>query len=184
MLTTRGTSERPLSDDEIMHKFRLNAAGLPGGADELGRRHRRRRVVRRRQRSARGDAAGRRALSARGHLRPRRAAGIPVPLLLILAACSGFPPFAIDTYLPGFPQLARDLDATAAQVQLTLTAFLLATAVGQLLWGTLSDQLGRRPVLLGGIAVGVAASLTCALTESIWLLRRGARASRGSAPAR
>ncbi len=93
-----------------------------------------------------------------------------MPLLLILAACSGFPPFAIDTYLPGFPQIADDLDATAAQVQLTLTAFMLATAVGQVVWGTLSDQIGRRPVLLGGIAVGVAASLTCALTESVWLL--------------
>lgn len=93
-----------------------------------------------------------------------------VPLLLILAACSGFPPFAIDTYLPGFPQIADDLGASATQVQLTLTTFLLATAIGQVVWGSLSDQLGRRPVLLGGIAVGVVASLGCALTESIWLL--------------
>lgn len=93
-----------------------------------------------------------------------------MPLLLILAACSGFPPFAIDTYLPGFPQLAAELDATAAQVQLTLTAFLLATALGQLMWGAVSDQVGRRPVLLGGIVVGVAASLGCALTPSIWFL--------------
>lgn len=93
-----------------------------------------------------------------------------VPLLIILAACSGFPPFAIDTYLPGFPQIAADLDATAAQVQLTLTGFLLATAVGQLVWGGLSDQLGRRPVLLLGIGVGVVSSLVCALTGSIWLL--------------
>ena len=100
----------------------------------------------------------------------RTPVGLSVPLLLILAACSGFPPFAVDTYLPGFPEIADDLDASAAQVQLTLTTFMLATAVGQLLWGTLSDQVGRRPVLLGGIAVGVAASLTCALTESIWLL--------------
>lgn len=95
---------------------------------------------------------------------------LSVPLLLILAACSGFPPFAIDTYLPGLPQIAADLDATAAQVQLTLTGFLLATAVGQLLWGGLSDQLGRRPVLLLGIGVGVVSSLVCALTGSIWLL--------------
>lgn len=100
----------------------------------------------------------------------RRAVSLTVPLMLILAACSGFPPFAIDTYLPGFPQIADELGATAAQVQLTLTAFLLATAVGQLVWGPVSDQIGRRPVLLGGIAVGVVASLTCALTESIWLL--------------
>ncbi|NPC97049.1 multidrug effflux MFS transporter [Nocardioides sp. zg-DK7169] len=107
-----------------------------------------------------------------------RPVGLSVPLLLILAACSGFPPFAIDTYLPGFPQIADDLDTTAAQVQLTLTAFLLATAVGQIVWGTLSDQVGRRPVLLGGIAVGVVASLTCALTESIWLLL-AARALQG-----
>ena len=100
----------------------------------------------------------------------RSATGITAPLMLVLAACSGFPPFAIDTYLPGLPGIAEDLDATAAQVQLTLTAFMLATAVGQLLWGALSDQVGRRPVLLAGIATGVAASLVCALAGSIWLL--------------
>lgn len=55
-------------------------------------------------------------------------------------------------------------------MQLTLTTFLLATAVGQVVWGSLSDQLGRRPVLLGGIAIGVIASLGCALTGSIWFL--------------
>lgn len=55
-------------------------------------------------------------------------------------------------------------------MQLTLTTFLLATAAGQVIWGSLSDQLGRRPVLLGGIAIGVIASLGCALTESIWFL--------------
>lgn len=102
--------------------------------------------------------------------RQPRPPSLTLPLLLILAACSGFPPFAIDTYLPGFPQIADELDASAAQVQLTLTTFLLATAVGQVVWGSLSDQLGRRPVLLGGIAVGMVASLACALTESIWLL--------------
>ncbi|MQW77466.1 Bcr/CflA family efflux MFS transporter [Nocardioides sp. dk4132] len=114
--------------------------------------------------------------AARATVRP--GGGLSVPLLLVLAACSGFPPFAIDTYLPGFPQIADDLDTTAAQVQLTLTAFLLATAVGQIVCGTLSDQVGRRPVLIGGIALGVAASLTCALAESIWLLL-AARALQG-----
>lgn len=104
---------------------------------------------------------------------PQRTARNPTlttPLLLVLAACSGFPPFAIDAYLPGFPEIAADLDATAAQVQLTLAAFLLATAIGQLIWGGLSDQIGRRPVLLVGIGVGVVSSLACALTDSIWLL--------------
>ncbi len=102
---------------------------------------------------------------------PRRpATSLTVPLMLVLAACSGFPPFAIDTYLPGLPDIADDLDATAAQVQLTLTAFLLATALGQVVWGALSDQVGRRPVLLVGIAAGVVASLACALAGSIWLL--------------
>lgn len=109
-------------------------------------------------------------MSDRSNPRSPQPGAISVPLLLILAACSGFPPFAIDTYLPGFPQLARDLDATATQVQLTLTAFLLATALGQLMWGAISDQIGRRPVLIGGIAVGVVASLTCALTDNIWVL--------------
>ena len=117
-------------------------------------------------------------MSATTRPAPRGSTTISVPLLLILAACSGFPPFAIDTYLPGFPQIADDLDTTAAQVQLTLTAFLLATAVGQIVWGTLSDQMGRRPILLVGIAVGVVASLTCALTESIWVLL-AARALQG-----
>jgi MFS transporter, DHA1 family, multidrug resistance protein len=55
-------------------------------------------------------------------------------------------------YLPGSPTIGPDLQASASEVQLTLTACLIGISVGQLLIGSLSDRLGRRPPLLAGLA--------------------------------
>ncbi|WP_404446126.1 MFS transporter [Microbacterium marinum] len=69
-------------------------------------------------------------------------------LVVVLGFLSAVGPFAIDMYLASLPQIARELDAAPATVQLTLTAFLLGLGVGQLLLGPLSDMWGRRRVLL------------------------------------
>lgn len=73
-------------------------------------------------------------------------------------------------YIPGLPELAADLRTSAAVAQLTLTAFLVAFAVGQLLVGPLSDAVGRRRLVVGGTAVFVLASVLCALSPSAPLL--------------
>jgi DHA1 family bicyclomycin/chloramphenicol resistance-like MFS transporter len=91
-------------------------------------------------------------------------------LALLLGGFSAFGPLSLDMYLPGLPQLGRELDASASATQLTLTACLAGLALGQLVAGPLSDRLGRRRPLLAGVALYAAASLLCALSPSIAVL--------------
>ena len=67
--------------------------------------------------------------------------------------------FSIDTYLPSFPSIAAEFHLGVDAVQQTLTVFLLAMAVMTLFHGTLSDAVGRRPVILGSLAIYLAASI-------------------------
>jgi len=91
-------------------------------------------------------------------------------LAVTLGAMSAFGPFAIDMYLPAFPRIAADLHTTTAHVQMTLAVFLLGLAVGQALWGTLSDHWGRRKPLLLGCLLFSAMSVVCAIAPSIHVL--------------
>ncbi len=88
-------------------------------------------------------------------------------LILILGALSAFGPLSLDLYLPALPALAHDLDATAAQAQLTITSCLVGLAAGQLVAGSLSDSRGRRRPLMIGLVAYTATSLLCALAPSI-----------------
>jgi DHA1 family bicyclomycin/chloramphenicol resistance-like MFS transporter len=88
----------------------------------------------------------------------------------LLTGLVAFGPLSTDLYLPSLPGIARDLMADASAVQLTLSVFLLGFAVGQVLYGPLSDRFGRRPVLLGGIAIYLAGTAACALAPSIHAL--------------
>ena len=91
-------------------------------------------------------------------------------IVLVLALLLGLQPITTDVYLPALPDLTRELGASMAQGQLTLTALLLTFGISQLIWGPLSDRFGRRPVLLAGMAAYVLASLGSALATSIDLL--------------
>jgi DHA1 family bicyclomycin/chloramphenicol resistance-like MFS transporter len=88
-------------------------------------------------------------------------------IVLILGALSTISPFSIDMYLPGFPAIANDLKTSIAQVQLSLTSYLIGIAAGQLLYGPLLDRYGRKLPLYIGLALYLAASLGCALTSSV-----------------
>ena len=79
-------------------------------------------------------------------------------------------PFAIDMYLPAFPTIAKNLDTSIGAVQITLAIFLLGLAVGQILWGTLSDHVGRRTPLIAGCLLFSCMSIICATTHSINIL--------------
>lgn len=91
-------------------------------------------------------------------------------LILALAALTAVAPLAIDMYIPGFPAIVSDLTTGDSAVQLSLTAFLVGLAAGQLLFGPLSDALGRRGLLLVGCAGFAAFSFVGALTPSIEFL--------------
>jgi MFS transporter, DHA1 family, multidrug resistance protein len=95
---------------------------------------------------------------------------ITVGLLVTLALLSAVAPFATDLYLPAFPQMVDDLHTSPTNVQLTLTAFLLGLAAGQLVFGPLSDRFGRVKPLVIGAAICVVASLVAVLAPSIEVL--------------
>ncbi|MFG1680448.1 multidrug effflux MFS transporter [Nonomuraea sp. NPDC049269] len=88
-------------------------------------------------------------------------------LIIVLAALTAVAPLAIDMYVPGFPSLARSFGTRASSVQLSLTAFLVGLAAGQLLLGPVSDAVGRRRVLLVGAALFTVLSLACAVSPGI-----------------
>ncbi|MBX9795189.1 MAG: multidrug effflux MFS transporter [Burkholderiaceae bacterium] len=91
--------------------------------------------------------------------------------LAALLACLGMVgPFSIDTYLPAFSGIASSLGATPVQMQQTLSAYLFGFAVMNLFHGALSDSLGRRPVVLWGVAAFTLASAGCALSQHIGAL--------------
>jgi DHA1 family bicyclomycin/chloramphenicol resistance-like MFS transporter len=87
-------------------------------------------------------------------------------IILILGALATISPFSIDMYLPGFPAIARDLNTTIDQVQLSLTSYLIGIALGQLLYGPLLDRFGRKNPLYVGLLVYVLATIGCAFTNS------------------
>jgi DHA1 family bicyclomycin/chloramphenicol resistance-like MFS transporter len=87
-----------------------------------------------------------------------------------LGGMSAFGPFAIDMYLPAFPMIAKDIGAAIGSVQITLAIFLLGLAAGQILWGTLSDHVGRRAPLLSGCLLFSCMAIVCATAHSIHTL--------------
>jgi DHA1 family bicyclomycin/chloramphenicol resistance-like MFS transporter len=97
------------------------------------------------------------------------AAGTRVPILIpaLLISASFVSILSTDLYTPSLPHLQGVFDTDAEQVQLTMSLNLLGFALAQLLYGPLSDRIGRRPVLLGGMLGFAVASLGCALAGSI-----------------
>jgi DHA1 family bicyclomycin/chloramphenicol resistance-like MFS transporter len=105
-----------------------------------------------------------------------------VQLVLVLGALIALGPLTIDMYLPAFPAIGEELQASASATQLTLTGMLGGLAFGQLLIGPLSDAFGRKRPLVAGLATHAAASVLCALAPSIYLLA-GVRVLQGFAGA-
>lgn len=91
-------------------------------------------------------------------------------LTALLALLTMIGPLAVDLYLPALPEIGRELGATTASVQLTISSYLVGFAVGQIAYGPISDVHGRRRVLLVALAVFCAATLLCVYAPSIELL--------------
>lgn len=86
---------------------------------------------------------------------------------LVLGLLSAIGPFAIDMYLPALPTIAADLRAETGAVQMSLLAFFLALAIGQLFCGPLSDMFGRKLPLYGGLILFAIGSVGSALAQDI-----------------
>lgn len=98
---------------------------------------------------------------------------VPATMLVALALTGAIGPFATDTYLPALPLIVDEFGVTASTAQLTLTAFMVSLAVGQLVIGPLSDRTGRRTLLILGSVGTALAAVICALAPSIWVLVLG-----------
>lgn len=92
-------------------------------------------------------------------------------LIVLLGCLAGMGPLAIDMYLPTMPGIAVDLKTTMGWVERTLSSYFVGLAIGQVVYGTLSDRWGRKRPLFVGLAVFGLASVGCALATSVeWLL--------------
>ncbi|GAA4389621.1 multidrug effflux MFS transporter [Tsukamurella soli] len=91
-------------------------------------------------------------------------------LAVVLGALSAFGPITTDLYLPSLPEAATDLHASQPQIQATLTTCLIGLALGQVFVGPLSDAVGRRRPMIGGVALFVVSSLLCAMAPTVYLL--------------
>ena len=99
--------------------------------------------------------------------RSMQPAALTPRLVAVLAMMCAVTPLSIDMYLPALPQLAIDYGVPRGDVQLTLSAFMIAFGCGQIIYGPLGDHFGRRPVLLTGVLLYVGTSISCALAQTV-----------------
>lgn len=88
-------------------------------------------------------------------------------LALLLGGLAMFGPFSIDTIFPAFPQMAAQLGADKLAMQQTISVYLAAYALMSIVHGPLSDAIGRRRVILGGLSLFIVASVGCALSRDL-----------------
>ena len=91
----------------------------------------------------------------------------PFGLVVAITACGTL---GMHLIIPALPDTARALGVTAGTVQLTITLYLIGLAIGQLLYGPVSDRFGRRPVLLGGLALFTLAGIATTAAPNAWTL--------------
>jgi len=85
----------------------------------------------------------------------------------LLGLLTAFGPLATDIYIPSMPEIGRLLGASAGEVQLTLSSYLVGIAIGQIIYGPLCDRYGRKPVLLIALTLFCTASFACAMAPNI-----------------
>src|SRR5262245_4108962 len=112
--------------------------------------------------AARSSAVSSLGDADRAMLRPNT-----IGLTILLGLLTAFGPLSTDMYIPSMPAVGRLLGASTAEVQLTLSSYLMGFAVGQIVYGPASDRWGRRRVLLAALSLFCAASLACALAPTI-----------------
>ncbi len=91
-------------------------------------------------------------------------------ILVLMGSLQSFAPLSIDMYLPSLPTLERVFGASTAQVQLTLATFFVGYALGQSLYGPITDRFGRKPPLYFSLLLFVLSSIACAVSRSIGAL--------------
>ncbi|MEB3767486.1 multidrug effflux MFS transporter [Acinetobacter sp. MD2] len=94
----------------------------------------------------------------------------PISWILLLAFLTALGPLSIDMYLPALPQMAHDLHTTQQKVANSLPAYFFGLAVGQLIYGPISDRIGRKTPLYFGLSLYILGCLLCVYATSDWTL--------------
>lgn len=89
-----------------------------------------------------------------------------IHIILILGLLTAIGPLSIDMYLPAFPEIAKGLNTTVAQVMLSLSSFFIGISIGQFIYGPLLERFGRKKPLYVGLVLYLLASIGCALATS------------------
>lgn len=95
------------------------------------------------------------------------ASGLPTGMLILLGALTALSPLSIDMYLPALPTIEQQLLAPAGTISLTLAAYFVGMALGQLFYGPLSDRFGRKKPVYAGLMLFIVASIACAMSNTI-----------------
>jgi DHA1 family bicyclomycin/chloramphenicol resistance-like MFS transporter len=103
------------------------------------------------------------------HHKPRFLDRSTPPHISTLILMSGLAALAMNIFLPSLPGMALYFQADYRLLQLSVAVYLAVNAVFQILLGPLADQVGRRPVVLGGMAIFLVATIGCALAQSAWV---------------
>jgi DHA1 family bicyclomycin/chloramphenicol resistance-like MFS transporter len=106
-------------------------------------------------------------------LQPAKPAADSPLMIALLIAMATLNPISVNMIVPALTAMAEGLGTDFATVQLTLSCYLFATAISQLVLGPLSDRFGRRPVILCGVLIYVAASVLCLVATSVWIVILG-----------
>jgi len=91
-------------------------------------------------------------------------------LTILLGLLSAIGPFSTDMYVPSLPGISAAFGATTQQVQLTISSYLVGFALGQIVYGPLSDRYGRKPVLVAAVLLYCITTLLCTVSTSIEML--------------
>jgi MFS transporter, DHA1 family, multidrug resistance protein len=91
-------------------------------------------------------------------------------LLVLLGALQAFAPLSIDMYLPAMPVMETVFHTSAAAVEITMVTFLVGFAIGQSLYGPITDRFGRKPPLYASLALFIVSSAACAVAPSIHMI--------------
>lgn len=98
---------------------------------------------------------------------------VPPAYIRLLAVATALPTFSMHVFVPALPAAALALGVGTAEIQLSITLYLIGLALGQLVHGPLSDRFGRRPVLLGGLAMYLLGVLIALVASTLPMLLVG-----------
>ena len=103
-------------------------------------------------------------------------------MALVLGLLSAVGPFAIDMYLPALPEVARDLGVSESVAAQTLSAYFVVFGIAQMIYGPMADAVGRKPPMVIGVAIFIAATVLCSFAPGIgWLIAARALQALGAA---